>query len=38
VIIKGLYSLFPDVERAKYANESSEERLEKMLMEVLKKN
>jgi len=36
VIIKGLYSLFPDVERAKYANESSEDKLEKMLMEVLR--
>ena len=36
VIIKGLFSLFPDIERAKYANESSEEKLEKMLMEVLK--
>lgn len=38
VIIKGLYSLFPDVERAKYANDSSEEKLEKMLMEVLKED
>jgi uncharacterized protein (DUF362 family) len=38
VIMKGLFSLFPDVERAKYANESSEERLEKMLMEALKEN
>jgi uncharacterized protein (DUF362 family) len=36
VIMKGLFGLFPDVERAKYANESSEEKLEKMLMEVLK--
>jgi hypothetical protein len=36
VIIKGLFGLFPDVERARYANESSEDKLEKMLMEVLK--
>ncbi|MBP1740593.1 MAG: hypothetical protein H6Q48_2886 [Deltaproteobacteria bacterium] len=38
VIMKGLFGLFPDVERARYANESSEEKLEKMLMEVLKEN
>jgi len=38
VIMKGLFGLFPDVERARYANESSEEKLEKMLSEVLKEN
>jgi hypothetical protein len=36
VIMKGLFGLFPDVERARYANEGSEEKLERMLMEVLK--
>ena len=38
VIMKGLFGLFPDVERAKYANESSEEKLEKMLMDLLKES
>jgi len=38
VIMKGLFGLFPDVERAKYANESSEAKLERMLEEVLKEN
>jgi uncharacterized protein (DUF362 family) len=36
VIMKGLFGLFPDVERARYADEKSEDKLEKMLMEVLK--
>jgi uncharacterized protein (DUF362 family) len=38
VIMKGLFGLFPDVEKAKYANESSEAKLERMLEEVLKEN
>lgn len=36
VIMKGLYGLFPDVERPRYADELAEDKLEKMLMEVLK--
>jgi hypothetical protein len=36
--MKGLFGLFPDVERAKYANESSEAKLERMLEEVLKED
>ena len=38
VIMKGLFGLLPDVERAKYANDSSEEKLEKMLMDLLKES
>jgi uncharacterized protein (DUF362 family) len=38
VIMKGLFSLFPDVERPRYADEHAEDKLEKMLMEVLKEN
>jgi hypothetical protein len=36
VIMKGLYGLFPDVERPRYADQHAEDKLEKMLMEVLK--
>jgi len=36
VIMNGLFSLFPDVERPGYADKSAEEKLEKMLMEMLK--
>jgi len=36
VIMKGLYSLFPDVERPRYADEHAEDKLERMLMDVLK--
>jgi len=36
VIMKGLFSLFPDVERPRYADEHAEDKLERMLMEVLK--
>jgi uncharacterized protein (DUF362 family) len=36
VIMNGLFSLFPDVERPTYADKSAEDKLEKMLMEVLK--
>jgi uncharacterized protein (DUF362 family) len=38
VIMKGLFSLFPDVERPRYADEHAEDKLERMLMEVLKEN
>jgi uncharacterized protein (DUF362 family) len=38
VIMKGLFSLFPDVERPRYADQHAEDKLEKMLMEVLKEN
>jgi uncharacterized protein (DUF362 family) len=36
VIMKGIFSFFPDVERPRYADGHAEDRLEKMLMEVLK--
>jgi uncharacterized protein (DUF362 family) len=36
VIMKGLFSLFPDVKRPRYADEHAEDKLEKMLMEALK--
>jgi hypothetical protein len=36
VIMKGLYSLYPDVERPRYADQHAEDRLERMLLEVLK--
>jgi uncharacterized protein (DUF362 family)/GNAT superfamily N-acetyltransferase len=36
VILNGIFSLFPDVERPKYADKSEEERLEEMLKEVLR--
>ncbi len=36
VIMKGLFSLFPDVERPRYADQHAEDKLEKMLIEVLK--
>ncbi len=36
VIMKGLFSLFPDVERPRYADEHAEDNLERMLTEVLK--
>ncbi|MBN1105527.1 MAG: DUF362 domain-containing protein [Deltaproteobacteria bacterium] len=36
VIMKGLYGLYPDVERPRYADEHAEDKLERMLMEVLK--
>ena len=35
VIMNGIFSLFPDVERPKYADKTEEERLEEMLREVL---
>ena len=38
VIMKGLYSLYPDVERPRYADEHAEDKLEKMLMEVLRED
>lgn len=38
VIMNGLFSLFPDVERPRYADKSAEEKLEKMLMEMLKED
>lgn len=38
VIMKGLFSLFPDVERPRYADEHAEDKLEKMLMEALKED
>jgi uncharacterized protein (DUF362 family) len=38
VIMKGLFRLFPDVERPRYADEHAEDKLEKMLMEVLKED
>ncbi len=37
VIMNGIFSLFPDVERPKYADETEEAKLEKMLKEVLGK-
>ncbi|MBN2126688.1 MAG: DUF362 domain-containing protein, partial [Deltaproteobacteria bacterium] len=36
VIMKGIFGLFPDVERPRYADELAEDKLEKMLMKVLK--
>jgi len=38
VIMKGLFGLFPDVDRPRYADEHAEDKLEKMLMEVLKED
>ncbi|HUT72235.1 MAG TPA: DUF362 domain-containing protein [Desulfatiglandales bacterium] len=38
VIMKGMFSLYPDVERPQYADQSAEDKLEKMLMEVLKED
>jgi uncharacterized protein (DUF362 family) len=38
VIMKGLFSFFPDVERPRYADEHAEDKLEKMLMEVLRED
>ncbi len=35
VITKGIFSLFPDIERPKYANETEETKLGKMLDEIL---
>lgn len=35
VIMKGMFSLYPDVERPQYADQSSEDKLEEMLEEVL---
>jgi uncharacterized protein (DUF362 family) len=35
VIMNGLFRLFPDVERPKYANDTEEAKLERMLKEVL---
>jgi hypothetical protein len=34
-IMKGIFSLFPDVERPQYADQSAEDKLEAMLREVL---
>jgi len=36
VIMKGIFGLYPDVERPRYADEHAEDKLERMLMEVLK--
>ena len=36
VIMNGIFRLFPDVERPKYADETEEAKLEKLLAEVLK--
>jgi uncharacterized protein (DUF362 family) len=38
VIMNGIFNLFPDVERPKYADETEEAKLEKMLKEVLAKH
>jgi uncharacterized protein (DUF362 family) len=38
VIMTGLFGLFPDVERPRYADKSAEEKLERMLMDVLKED
>jgi uncharacterized protein (DUF362 family) len=38
VIMKGLFGLFPDVERPRYADEHAEDKLEKMLMDVVKED
>jgi uncharacterized protein (DUF362 family) len=38
VIMKGLFGLFPDVIRPRYADEHAEDKLEKMLMDVLKED
>ena len=38
VIMNGIFGLFPDVERPRYADEHAEDKLEKMLMEVLKED
>jgi uncharacterized protein (DUF362 family) len=35
VIMKGMFSLYPDVERPQYADQSAEDKLEEMLEEVL---
>jgi len=35
VLINGIFSLFPDVERPKYADKTEEAKLEEMLKEVL---
>jgi len=35
VIMKGIFSLYPDVERPRYADKNAEDRLEEMLKEVL---
>ena len=35
VIMKGIFSLFPDVERPQYADENAEDKLEAMLKDVL---
>jgi len=35
VIMKGIFNLFPDVERPQYADKSAEDKLEEMLEEVL---
>ena len=37
-IMKGLFRLFPDVERPRYADEHAEDKLERMLMELLKED
>lgn len=38
VLIKGIYGLFPGVERPQFADDYAEDRLERMLMEVLKED
>lgn len=36
VIMKGIFSLFPDMERPQYADKSAEDKLEEMLKELIK--
>ncbi|MBW2064213.1 MAG: DUF362 domain-containing protein [Deltaproteobacteria bacterium] len=38
VLMKGLFSLYPDVKRPTYADESAEEKLERMLEKLLEKD
>jgi uncharacterized protein (DUF362 family) len=38
VIMKGIFGLFPGVERPRYADEHAEDKLEKMLTEILKED
>jgi uncharacterized protein (DUF362 family) len=37
-IMKGIFGLFPDVQRPRYADEHAEDKLERMLMKVLKED
>ena len=38
VIMKGIFSLYPDIERPQYADKHAEDKLEAMLEEVLAKD